>query len=406
MTASPLRILLVEDSFAVARELQSALSGLKGVALQVQHVETLGLALKLLGPDRFRFDCVMVDLRLPDCEGLASIYRLRARDAHTAIVAVAAPDDRDLAIESLRHGAQEFLVHPWLRTPELPNDLLRLIRTAIARKREHNTPDSALVGEIDAAAPVFPRDEDAAFALRFQPWTDVRGGTVCGVEALLAARSVQGTPREILSAVATRGELDALSHWVLRRVAPEWHKWRARGIAPPRLSVNISPVELHARYFARSRLALVNELGLLPGELQIELAEDALVGASVKVLAELQSLRAAGVAVVADNVGRAQAALMALGRLPLDGVKLDTSLIESVRHGDAAARAAVRGLVALCEELRISCCAVGVEVEPDDIACRTLGVHQIQGYWVARPQSASAVEAWLARCAPPVPASA
>lgn len=400
MTASPLRILLVEGGVALAREIQELLASFEPQKPSVQHVETLGQALGLLGPDRFRFDCVLLNLRLPDAEGLGVVRRLRARDAHTAIVVIGSLDDRELAIESLRHGAQEMLVCPWLRTPALSRDLLALIRRAAEYQRAPDCPPTLAVGEGEAPPNLFPRDAEAAFAMRFQPWSRLEDGSICGVEALLAARSAHGTPREILSAAQIRGELDALSLWVLRRVAPEWRQWRERGIAPPCLSVNVAPSELLTRHFARSRLALIEELGLVPGELQIELAEDALVGAGARALGEVQVLRAAGIRVVADNVGRSQVALLALGRLPLDGIKLDISLVESVRHRDRASRGAVRGLVALCNELGLRCCAVGVEVEPDAVACHELGVHSMQGYWVARPQSPAATAAWLARCEP------
>lgn len=394
-----LRLLLIEDSFAVAREFQSLLQGVEGQAVQVQHVETLGQALKLVDLDRFRFDCLVVDLRLPDAEGAACVDRLRTRDGHTAIVVLAAPDDRELAVEALRRGAQEYLIHPWLRTPELAADLLRLIRSAIARRAQGVEVLTEIEDEPDHD-PAIPGDEDATFGLRFQPWAETQGGVICGVEALLAARGVQGSTRTILEAAASRGEMSALSHWVLRRVVPHWRAWRSKGLAPSRLSLNVSATELQARHFARSRLGLIEELGLAPQQLQIELAEDALHVAGVKALGELHALRGAGITVVADNVGRSQLDLLALGKLPLDGLKLDPVLIESMRHGHRAARAAIRGVVAMCEETRMSCCAVGVEVSADDAACRELGVHHLQGYWVARPQSPTATAGWLARCLP------
>lgn len=400
MTPLPLRILLVADRIALAQELQRVLACAGPQQPSIHHVETLGQALRLLGPHRFRFDCVVTCLRLPDADGLGVVQRLRARDAHTAIVVIASLDDRERANESLRHGAQEVLLHPWLPTQDSSRDLVALIGRAADYKCEQDRPTTLAVSEGEGTPKVFPRDDEGAFAMRFQPWACVEDGSICGVEALLAARPAHGTPREILSAAETRGDLDALSQWVLRRVAPEWRQWRERAIAPPCLSVNIAPSELRTRHFARSRLALIEELGLAPAELQIELAEDALVGAGAKALEEIQALRAAGIRVVADNVGRSQVALLALGRLPLDGVKLDISLVESVRHRDRASRGAVRGLVALCNELGLRCCAVGVEVEPDAIACRELGVHSMQGYWVARPQSPSATAAWLARCEP------
>lgn len=398
LTPNALRLLLVEDSCALARELRSLLSNVPGEEIVLQHVETLGEALRVLA--RESFDCLLVDLHLPDSEGLTSIDRLRGRAPDSAIVALSGPDEGEYVAQALRRGAQEYLVRPWLRAPDLAHEILRLIRQAIERKARQNSPDAVLGGDEEGGVPVFPRSDEGAYALSFQPWAELDGGTICGVEALLGGRPGQGSPRDILRAAESRGSLDSLSHWVLRRAAPTWLEWRARKLAPPRLSVNIAPSELHARHFARSRLGLIEELGLSPNELQIELAEDALLGAGVKALGELQALRSAGIAVVADNVGHSQVALLDLARLPLDGIKLDIALIEATRLNDGAARAAIRGLVAMCNERRVSCCAVGVEIAGDYASSRELGVHLVQGYWVARPQTAVAAGAWLARCMP------
>ena len=407
MSSDPsLRLLLIEDSFAVAREFEASLRTVEGEGLQLQHVETLGQGLRVLGARGAAFDCVVVDLRLSDAEGLTAVKRLRGVDPRTPIVVIAGQEERAAAIESLKAGAQDLLIHPWLRKDELAGDLRRAVRGAIERRQQEQVaraePADAEDDEapIATAGPATRPDEESAFVLRFQPWIELAERRVHGVEAMLGSRSTQDSPREILRAAESRGQLGVVSEWLVRRVGPLWRQWRSAGFAPLRLAVNVAPSELQARRFARSRLALLQEHGLSPGEMQFELAEDALVEAGVKPLAELQELRAAGVRIVADNVGRSQVALLALARLPLDGIKLDCSLIESVRLKDRASRASVRGLVSMCDELGITCCAVGVETDADFTACRDLGVQYLQGYWVGRPQSSDLIADWLEACLP------
>ncbi|NEP00624.1 MAG: response regulator [Symploca sp. SIO2E9] len=129
MVASPVKILLIEDSLAEARFLQEVLNGARLEQFSLVHVKRLGEALKQLEQDKF--DVILLDLTLPDSQGLQSLHPLNQCAPNLPIVVLTNTNDDQLAIESLRQGAQDYLVKRQVNL-EL---LVRSLRYAIERKQ-------------------------------------------------------------------------------------------------------------------------------------------------------------------------------------------------------------------------------------------------------------------------------
>ena len=125
-----LRLLLVEDSARDARVLRELLVDADvSPPVQLTHVTTLQGAVAALAAGRY--DCVLLDLRLPDGEGVEGVDRIREQDRETAIVVLTGNNDQQAAINALRRGAQEYAV----KGQHDGNEILRLIRHAITRNR-------------------------------------------------------------------------------------------------------------------------------------------------------------------------------------------------------------------------------------------------------------------------------
>ncbi|NER29792.1 MAG: response regulator [Symploca sp. SIO1C4] len=129
MVASLVKILLIEDSLAEARFLQEVLNGAKLEQFSLVHVKRLGEALNQLQQDDF--DVILLDLTLPDSQGLQSLHPLIQCAPSLPIVVLTNTNDDQLAIESLRKGAQDYLVKRQVNL-EL---LVRSLRYAIERKQ-------------------------------------------------------------------------------------------------------------------------------------------------------------------------------------------------------------------------------------------------------------------------------
>lgn len=123
-----MRILLVEDSLADARLIQENLRGSTWRnRIDIRHVETLAQALEEL--DKGRYDCILLDLGLPDGRGVQSVPLLRDKSPDSAIVVMTGLDDESTALAALKLGAQEYAVKG-MPAGEL---LVRLLRHAIER---------------------------------------------------------------------------------------------------------------------------------------------------------------------------------------------------------------------------------------------------------------------------------
>ena len=129
MSNQPVAVLLIEDNDAEARVFQAMLAQEADPAFTVEHLSTLGAALERLA--RGRLDAILLDLSLPDSQGLKTFEQLHRAVSATPIVILTGIDDKALALDAVRQGAQDYLVKG-----HLDGDMLsRTIRHAIERKR-------------------------------------------------------------------------------------------------------------------------------------------------------------------------------------------------------------------------------------------------------------------------------
>ena len=128
-----LKVLLVEDNFKQAELFEELLSQAKTSHFELTHVQRLDETLKLLEQDSF--DVILLNLSLPDSQGLETIARVRMTSIVTPIVVLAGLNDQDLAVQAIRSGAQDFLIKGQLDCPLLVHALCYAIeRTQMSQK--------------------------------------------------------------------------------------------------------------------------------------------------------------------------------------------------------------------------------------------------------------------------------
>jgi len=234
--------------------------------------------------------------------------------------------------------------------------------------------------------------------LVFQPKVALQDGECAGVEALLRwTHPDKGfiSPGEFIPVIETTSLARATTEWVLEAALRQIVAWRADGLQPLQVAVNVSAVNLEEPDFCERVLAMLARHGLGPECLAIELTESALMRNPKMAQATLERLGRAGIQLAIDDFGTGYSSLAYLQSLPANVVKIDQSFMRDIVQ-DERRRALVQTMIKLSHDLGHKVVAEGVEtVEVEDFL-RAAGRDEVQGYLHARPLAAEALVAWLA----------
>ncbi len=233
--------------------------------------------------------------------------------------------------------------------------------------------------------------KNEAFELAFQPRFDLRTGLVTNVEALARWRHpVRGlvSPSIFIPLAEANGSIVALGDIILKLALQQARAWRGLG-ASWRVSVNISARQLTMPGLVEAIQSGLTASGLEPDVLELEVTESAAIFDMDTTIRNLQTLRSLGVRVALDDFGTGYSSLTYLRRLPLDALKLDQAFVRDLDGSHNEATEVVRAIVGLGRSLGLTVVGEGVESEHQLDALRSLGCHEVQGYYLSYPRPAS-----------------
>ncbi|MGD9508669.1 MAG: putative bifunctional diguanylate cyclase/phosphodiesterase [Geminicoccaceae bacterium] len=239
--------------------------------------------------------------------------------------------------------------------------------------------------------------------LHYQPKIAASDGSVTGLEALLRWRHPQRGvlgPGAFLPMAEETGLIEPLGSWVLQDAVAQIGRWRAGGISPPRVAINLSASQLRRGGVARRMAELIESVDIPPGLIELELTEHVLLDDDPRVHRELDDLRRLGVAIALDDFGTGYSSLSYLHRLHLRTVKIDRSLVG--QFGDRRAETICEHVVRLAHDLGLVVVAEGVETWRHVEIARAIGFDELQGYWFAKPAPVEEITGRL-RAQPAIP---
>jgi diguanylate cyclase (GGDEF)-like protein len=282
-----------------------------------------------------------------------------------------------------------------------PGVVLRNVDVAMARAKDgggsrvevyaaHMHAD--VVRRLDMASDLQRAIAREELKLQYQPVVELATSRVTGAEALV--RWWRGdeavSPRAFLAVAEDSGLIVALGEWVLRKVCAQGAAWRAASWDIG-VSVNIALRQLNAPHFPAQVAAALAESGLPPSALTIELSERMLVEDAGLIADRLAELRDLGVKLAIDDFGTGYASLAHLRQLPADIIKIDPSFVSGLGQ-DPVLTMLTKTIVQVGRDLGMQVVAEGIEHPRQLAELREMGCGYGQGFLVARPMAASAVE--------------
>jgi diguanylate cyclase (GGDEF)-like protein len=237
------------------------------------------------------------------------------------------------------------------------------------------------------------------FVLHFQPQVRSSDGAVVGAEALLRWHHPQRgilAPSAFIDALCESAVAAETGRWVLATACKTAASWRAKGLPPIRIGVNLFSAQFRNGSLLRDVEQALSESGLAPEALELEITENIALGREEGTLSPLKELRSKGVGIAFDDFGTGYASLSYLTRYPLTRIKIDRSFIQKI--GPQAAgedTAIVRSIIVMGRNLGLEVIAEGVETAAQADFLRAEGCHELQGFLFSKPVPADTFERYL-----------
>ncbi len=360
------------------------------VANRIQHSIRGGDCVARFGGDEFT-------VALDDIVNPTAAASVAAQKIIRALTAPFEIDGHDIFIST----SIGISIYP--RDGDEANALLKHADTAMYRAKRNSSGfafyesgmEASLSAQVkleNALRRALERDE---LAVHYQPKAKLVGGRLAGAEALVRWRHPERgliSPAEFIPVAEETGLIARIGEWVLRQACAQAMAWRAAGLPDQVVAVNLSGHQIKRAGFVEEIARVLEETGLPPALLELEITESVLMEQARETLATLNQLKELGVGLAIDDFGTGYSSLSYLKRFPVDTLKIDRSFINDAdRNPDDAA--IVTGIIALAHSLRLNVVAEGVETRGQLDFLADAGCDHIQGYLLSRPLPADEFQA-------------
>ncbi len=396
------------DSGTVA-VLYCDLSGLKRVNDSMGY--TAGDAALMMVADRLRA-CV---------RGQDTVARMGGEEFAILLDRLVSPADATMAMERIMSLLQQPLQLPGAQVDLQPNigivvsigggetagDLLRNGALAMhqARLKEGGfalfDPEmhADAIRRIEVESQLRTAIEQHQFMMYYQPTIDLQTGRLTGVEALARwqhPRRGVVPPMEFIPLAEETGLIVPLGQWAIQEACRQVRIWQKEIPAdePLALNVNLSARQLRHPNIVRDVADALDDSGLLPSRLILEITESVLMIDTAATLNRLFQLKSLGVRLAVDDFGTGYSSFAYLRRFPIDILKIDKSFVDGVAT-EPTASALVDAMIRIGKTLRLETVAEGVERVEQADRLRTLQCDIGQGYLYSRPLPSDAISTFL-----------
>jgi len=231
--------------------------------------------------------------------------------------------------------------------------------------------------------------ERGSFELNFLPIVDPASNQVRVIEALLRwPESVMGahSTSKIIGLAERTGLIVAIGEWVLRESFDQLKSWQDAGWTDLRVAVNLSMQEFSRIDIAARMAALMLQVGIQPSDINLEITEKMVARDAVGGYQKMDTLKALGVQLILDDFGTGSCSLAELAHSPVDGIKIDNSLVAGAMTCKED-RAACEAAITSAHIFGKTAVAEGVETQEQADLLQELGCDLLQGFHLSKPLS-------------------
>jgi diguanylate cyclase (GGDEF)-like protein/PAS domain S-box-containing protein len=229
--------------------------------------------------------------------------------------------------------------------------------------------------------------EREEFVLHYQPKVNLRTGQISGAEALIRwTHPVRGpiAPAEFIPVAETSGLIVPIGNWVLRQACQQARAWQDGAMTLATMAVNISAMEFRNEHFLEGVLLILQETGLDPRSLELELTESVLMKHAGSTETILKALKSVGVQLAIDDFGTGYSSLSYLRKFPIDTLKIDQSFIRQITTVPDETTI-VTAVISMGRSLNLRVVAEGLETREELAFLRAQQCDEAQGYYFSRP---------------------
>ncbi|MBV6448707.1 EAL domain-containing protein [Nitrosomonas sp.] len=390
-SASKTKILILDDDTFMLKLLSRMLAKLGYTA--VTTCDNGSDALQKIDHADTRPDLILLDLNMPDMDGIEFVRYLVDRQYHGQLILVSGEDERMLrTAEKLVH-AHKIPMPGYVHKPVDPNKLSEILQRLEIETSIHPQSSDKIYSADDIRSAIANQE----LVNYYQPKVSVETGDIIGVETLVRWHHPQDgviMPDRFIHVAEDNNLIDDLTRFVLKQAIIQAGKWHRDG-QTLRVSINVTMENLASLDFQDMVVNLVNENNLPPQKIVIEITESQVMGSDARIPLEiLTRLRLKRFHLSIDDFGTGHSSLAQLRDIPFNELKIDQGFVHRAWQDDTL-RAIYDASLAMGKQLGMDIVAEGVEDRDDWELLRQTGCDMAQGNFISRPLLPADLLRWM-----------
>lgn len=236
--------------------------------------------------------------------------------------------------------------------------------------------------------------ENNEFIINYQPQYDTQNNQIFGFEALLRLNNKELgfiSPLEFIPIAEEYGHITKIGRWVIKESCIQAVKWIDKGYKFKSVSVNISSVDLQEPKFIEYIEEIINDTGIDPKILELEITETVLMESLDSSIVILKQLMDREIRIALDDFGTGYSSLSYLRKMPINTLKIDKSFIDNITSNQKE-ESIINSIIEMAHSLELKVVAEGVETKAQLSVLKKRKCDYIQGYYFSKPLPADEIE--------------